>query len=402
MGADIVAIWMGRIILAVLVTVVLVWMLRRVGSTLTQLVGYIEVYLQKRGRGIHFRSVEVLSADAIHRFILSLVGTARVVATVALLYAWLLVVAWSLDASKRVFGVVEQPLLTALSTAGSAIINFIPNLMMLVVIVVLARVSTRVIAILTEAVGEQRLHFDWLPTELAVPTRRLGTILVWGLALVMSAPYLPGSESKAFLGVCIMLGILISLGSTSITSNLLSGLVLTYARTYGKGDWVEIGDVVGDVVNLGPFTTRIRTIKDEEVIIPNAVVQAGSVRNFTRYAAGHGVQIHTEVTAGYDVPWRTMHRVLLEAAAATDGARSSPAPYVLARSLDAFSVRYELYAYCDVPRELHLVEARMCQAILDACAKEGVDISAPHLRRSHEHAKSPPRASIKAPPPSDS
>ncbi|MEO6577181.1 MAG: mechanosensitive ion channel domain-containing protein, partial [Polyangiaceae bacterium] len=254
------------------------------------------------------------------------------------------------------------------------------------------RLSSRVVAILTEAVGEQRLHFDWLPAELAVPTRRLATILVWGTALVMAAPYLPGSDSKAFIGICIMLGILVSLGSTSVTSNLLSGLVLTYARTYSKGDWVEIGDVVGDVVNLGPFTTRIRTIKDEEVIIPNAVVQAGSVRNFTRYAAGHGVQIHTEVTAGYDVPWRTMQRVLLEAAKATEGARSNPAPYVLARALDEHSVRYELYAYCDVPRELHLVEARMLQAILDTCAKEGVDIRAPHLRRAHEHAKAPPLA----------
>ena len=145
MGADIVAIWIGRIILAVIVTVVLVWMLRRVGSTLTQLVGYIENYLKKRGRGINFRSVEVLSADAIHRFILSLVGTARVIATFSLLYAWLLVVAWSLDASRRVFGVVEQPLLTALTTVATAIVGFIPNLMMLVIIVVLARLSTRLI-----------------------------------------------------------------------------------------------------------------------------------------------------------------------------------------------------------------------------------------------------------------
>lgn len=285
MGPDIVAIWMGRILLAVLTTFLLIWMLRRVGDGLTASVEWIEARLERRGRGIAVRSVEVLSADAISGFVRSLVGTMRVLAMLALLYGWLLVVAWALDASHKVFDIVVTPLVTALSTVGYAVLGFIPNLAMLVVIVTLARFASRVVGVLGNAVAERRLVVKWLDPELVTLTRRIATILIWVTALVMVAPYLPGSDSRAFLGITIMLGILVSFGSTSVTSNLLAGLVLVYARAYRVGDRVRIGDVVGDVTFIGVFTMRIRTLDHEEVIVPNALVQSGPIWNYTTSTA---------------------------------------------------------------------------------------------------------------------
>lgn len=287
--ADAVAIWMGRILLALGVTAVWLWVLRRLGSVLRGVARRADGWLQGRGRGIAFRSVELLSVDSIARFERSLLGTTRVIAWVAVTYAWLLAVAGALDASHRVFPVVVRPLIDAVTSAGSALLAFVPNLMMLALIFVAARVVVRAAALITDAVGSGRLELAWLEPELALPTRRIVTMFVWAVALVMAAPYLPGSDSKAFLGVAIMIGILVSLGATSVTSNLLAGLVLTYSRAYRVGDWVTIGDVSGEVVALGALSTRLRMHGGEEAIIPNAVVQSGKVihRGRTRDLAAH-------------------------------------------------------------------------------------------------------------------
>ena len=148
---------------------------------------------------------------------------------------------------------------------------------MLVVIFVSARFSVRAVRILTEAVASGKLTLGWLEPDLAVPTRRILTIAIWALSLVMAAPHLPGSDSKAFLGVAIMLGILLSLGASSVTSNLLAGLMITYSRAYRVGDRVQIGEHAGKVMSVGVLTTRLRSEEGREIVIPNAVVQGATI-----------------------------------------------------------------------------------------------------------------------------
>lgn len=142
---------------------------------------------------------------------------------------------------------------------------------------------------------------------------------------------------------------------------------------------MKIGDTLGDVTALGAFVTHVRTIKDEDVVIPNAVVQSAAIMNFSRYAGETGVQVHTQVTIGYDTPWRTVHRLLVAAAGMVDGIQLHPEAYVLQKSLDDFYVRYELCAFSDRPNELHLVEARLNQAVQDTFFREGVEICSPHF-----------------------
>jgi small-conductance mechanosensitive channel len=276
-AADNVAKWLGLILAAVAATVVWIWFVRSVGRLLRSAVSRIEELLHSRGKGISVRNVEVLSVDTIIGFCRSLIGSARVVIILLVTYVWLLLVAWLLGSNTRVFDVVVRPLITAFSTAATATFEFIPDLAMLVVIFVLARFSVRVVRVLTEAVGHRRLELDWLDPELAVPTRRIATIVIWGLSLVMAAPHLPGSDSKAFLGIAIMLGILLSIGGTSVTSNLLGGLMVTYSRAYRVGDRVIIGEHSGKIISVGALTTRLRTEEGREVIIPNAVVQASTI-----------------------------------------------------------------------------------------------------------------------------
>ncbi|NUN03978.1 MAG: mechanosensitive ion channel family protein [Bryobacteraceae bacterium] len=267
---------------------------------------------------------------------------------------------------------------SALAAIGASLFAFVPNLLSLGVIVGVAWFFTRVVERFAEAVAQGHLKLSWLHADLARPTRRIVTFFIWVVALVMGHPYLPGSESRAFQGVAVVFGVLISLGSSSVVGNALAGLVLTYSRAYRTGDRIRIGDTVGDVVELGPFNTRLRTTKDEEVIVPNAVVMGGSVVNYSRFAHDGGVQISAKVTIGYDAPWRTVHRLLVTAAARTQAILPAPAPYVLQTSLDDFYVSYEVRAYCDRPRELHLVSAELNQNIQDTFFAEGVEICSPH------------------------
>ena len=377
----IVAVWAGRGALALLATFMLGWLLRRIGVRVARTIDYIEDRLEEFEGGVAVHKVQIFSRYSVLRVARIVLGGLRWIAILSCIYLWLLVCAFALDKSHRIAEAILGPLLLGLARIGQGFLGFLPNLLFLVAIVLAARLAMHIVTLFARAIEQGRVEFPWLPRDLAMPSRRLVSIAIWLIALMMAMPYLPGSDSKAFQGVSIVLGVLLSLGSTSVTANLLAGLVLTYSRSYREGDRVKIGDVVGDVTALGAFMTRVRTIKDQEVIIPNSAVQNGLILNYSRYAKETGVQVHTQVTIGYQTPWRTVHRLLITAATYVEGIIIMPEPYVLQRALDDFYVRYELCAFSNLPNELHLVEARLNQSIQDVFFREGVEICSPHYRQ---------------------
>ena len=183
-------------------------------------------------------------------------------------------------------------------------------------------------------------YVDW-----ANPTFQIIRVLMLAFALIIIFPYLPGSDSQIFKGVSVFLGVLFTFGSAGALSNVVSGLVLTYMRAYKIGDRVKIGEVTGDVVEKSLLVTRIKTIKNEIVSIPNSTVMSSHTTNFSAEAAEHGLIIHTTVTIGYDNPWRQIHDLLIKAALATELIEKDPAPFVFQTSLDDFYVSYQINAY---------------------------------------------------------
>lgn len=390
MDPAVVAIWIGRALLATFATVAAWWVLKRSGPWLARLVKHADKRLKARGRGVSLVSVELVSLDTILAMIKAALGTVRYALMFLTAYTWLLVFTWALDESHRVFDAVVQPLVRAFLSLWDAVVDFVPNLAMVVVIAVVGRFATRTLTLLSEAIEEGRIEFPWLDKDLVAPTRRLGVIAVWLVALVMAVPYLPGSESKAFLGVGIALAVIVSLGSTSATANLLGGLVLTYTRAFHVGDRVRIGDAEGEVTGLGAFATRLRTSQNEEVVIPNAVVQSASLVNYSTHSGseGEGVQVSVSVASPYETPWRKVHALLVEAAKHTHGVESEPEPFVIQRALGDSGVAYELRAYTHRAHELELLVGRLHQAVQDAFFKEGVELVAPKLSATRE-ARSP-------------
>ena len=197
---------------------------------------------------------------------------------------------------------------------------------------------------------------------------------------VLIFPFLPGSDSNIFKGVSVFLGILFSLGSSSAIANMVAGLVITYMRPYKIGDRIKLGDISGDVVEKTLLVTRLRTVKNEEITIPNSSILSGNTINYSAYAKSEGLILHTNVTLGYDVPWKDINQALIDAALMTDFVLHDTKPFVLQVSLDDFYVTYQLNVFTKEANKQALIYSLLHQNIQDKCNQMGIEILSPHYR----------------------
>lgn len=255
--------------------------------------------------------------------------------------------------------------------------NAIPGLFTILMVVLLTRLATRVVRAFFAAVHDGRVRIVGLDPEAARPTRQLVIGVLWILALVISYPYIPGSGTEAFRGISVFLGVVLSIGSTGVVNQAMSGLILMYSSSMKPGEYVVCGDVEGTVMQLGMLSTRIRTLHRELVTVPNSVVLMRETTNYSRLAS-NGVPIKTTITLGYDLPWRQVHAILRLAAERTEEIREEPEPRVLQRELSDFYVAYQLIAYVDEPRTRPRVLSELHANILDVCNEYGVQILSPH------------------------
>lgn len=269
-------------------------------------------------------------------------------------------------------------LLATVETLGLGIVNGIPGVFTVLLILLLARFVTKLLALWFNSVEQGRVHVQWIYPETAVPTRRLATALVWMFAIVVAYPYMPGSQTEAFKGVSVFLGLMLTLGSSGIVNHIMSGFMLTYSRALRLGDFVRIGEVEGTVIHLGVLSTKIKTLMREEITVPNAVVVAQTTTDYSRLADTEGVLTPISVTIGYDAPWRQIHALLMMAAERTPGLRREPKPHVFQSGLEDFYVRYTLYVSL-AHQEDRLVTMNALQAnIQDAFNEYGVQIMSPN------------------------
>ena len=269
-------------------------------------------------------------------------------------------------------------LLSTVEHLALGIANGIPGLFTAALIFFMARFLTRLLGIWFGAVERGRITPRWIHPETAVPTRRLLSTLVWVFAAVVAYPYLPGSRTEAFKGVSVFLGLMLTFGSSGLVNQIMSGFMVTYSRSVRVGDFVRMGDVEGTVTHLGILSVRMKTLRNEDVTVPNAVVVSQTTFDFTRFGDTEGVLTPTSVTIGYDAPWRQVQSLLLEAAARTPGLRREPAPVVLQAGLEDFYVKYTLFVSLECqqsrPFTLHALHAN----IQDLFNEYGVQIMSPN------------------------
>jgi small-conductance mechanosensitive channel len=256
--------------------------------------------------------------------------------------------------------------------------NAIPGLFTVALIVLIARFVLRLLGIWFNAIEAGRARVQWLYPETAQTTRRLVTVLLWLFTIVVAYPYLPGSQTDAFKGVSVFLGLMLTFGSSGLVNQIMSGFMVTYSRALRVGDYVRIGDVEGTVVHLGILSTKLKTYRGEETTIPNAVVVSQTTTDYSRFAEKRETFTPTSVTIGYDAPWRQVHALLLQAAERTSGLLHEPRPYVLQEALQDFYVKYTLFVCLERQEQRYVTLNALHAQIQDVFNEYGVQIMSPN------------------------
>jgi small-conductance mechanosensitive channel len=293
---------------------------------------------------------------------------------------------------------LQENLLGVLRRILPELVGTLPRLLVIVVIIALARGVIAILHGFFSGIESGRVQRDWMDVEAARATRRILTIIVWLFAIVMIYPYIPGSESGAFKGMSVFVGVLLSIGSASVVGQFTSGLVLMYSRALKPGEYVRIDEHEGTVESLGFLSTKIRSPKNEELHVPNTVILGTTVKNYSRLAREGGLLVHTSVTIGYATPWRQVHALLIAAANSTPGIGPEPAPFVLQTALSDFYVEYQLNACLANPQERAKILAALHASIQDQFNTHGVQIMSPHYEADKAQPVVVPRERWHAPP----
>lgn len=326
---------------------------------------------------IRVQTFEVISADRLTDTLKWLVRKSRLLVWLVGLYIFIPLILSLFPQTRGLVARYLDYLIAPLYSLFWGLISFIPNLVFITVVILAVRYALKLLRIIFTEINKGKIAFSGFHQDWAQPTFKLLRVLIIVLAVVLVSPYLPGFGSPAFQGISIFFGILLSLGSTAAIANIVAGVALTYMRPFNVGDRGKIADTMGDVMEKTLLITRVRTIKNVEVTIPNSMVLGSHMINLSALAQESGLIIHTAVTIGYDAPWRKVHELLIAAARATHDVLADPAPFVLQISLNDFSITYELNAYTANVKELLQIQSELHQNIQDRFNEAGVEIMSP-------------------------
>jgi small-conductance mechanosensitive channel len=372
-------------------TVVLATVLLVIRGAFRRLDAVAERRLKSRIEALEAQSHQLVQArqlrTAVHGFLKGLYVLVMLVLGYVYLHLVLGLYPWTRPFAARLLAIFLDPL----QTMGMRLLESLPGLAFVAVLVIVTRYALRLTRLYFESVDRGTVTLARFDREWALPTYKIARLLIIAFAAVVAYPYIPGSSSEAFKGVSIFLGVVFSLGSSSVISNLMAGYTMIYRRAFKVGDRISVNELTGDVTETRLMVTHLRTIKNEEIVVPNSTIINGHVINYSTLARTRGLILHTTVGIGYETPWRQVEAMLRLAAERTPGLLKEPAPFVLQKSLGDFAVTYELNAYCDDPHAMARHYTAMHQNILDIFNEHGVQIMTPAYEGDPETPKVVPK-----------
>ena len=367
----------GLVALVILILCVLIYLINRLFRRLTE---FLHLQGSKHVKGIIIKNIKILTAEKELQLILKIKNVIRALVILVTVYLSLPLLFSLFPETRTWTNTLLGWILTPAKATFYGFISFLPNLFSILVIYFVFRYLIKAIKYFVDEIEKGNISLNGFHADWAQPTFNIVKFLLYAFMIVLMFPFLPGSHSTAFRGVSVFIGILLSLGSSSAISNMIAGLVITYMRPFKIGDRIKIGDVTGDVFEKTMLVTRIRTIKNEDITVPNATVLSSSTINYSNNTkpTDKGLILHTTVTIGYDVPWKNMHEALINAALKTALLLKDPKPFVLQTSLDDFYISYQINAYTKAANSQATIYSDLHQNIQDCCNEAGIEIMSPH------------------------
>ena len=347
---------------------------------------------------VQIQGFRILRAQQIWGLLTSLIrfvwGALVLVAFYLYLSSVLVLFPWTRRLANQLVWLLVEPL----RTLGLDFIGIVPDLVFLLVLYYITRYVLKLVKLYFQSVADGSVVWHGFDRDWALPTYRLVRLFLIAFAVIIAYPYIPGSDSEAFKGVSLFIGVVFSLGSSSIIGHIIAGYSMTYRRAFKVGDRVKIGEYTGDVEQVRTLVTYLRTLKNELVAIPNSKIIDGEVVNYSTMSGTAGLILHTTVGIGYETPWRQVEAMLLEAAARTPELLREPTPFILQKQLGDFCVVYELNAYCAAAHAMNRIYTELHRNILDIFNEYGVQIMTPAYEGDTEQPKVVPPEQWYAPP----
>jgi small-conductance mechanosensitive channel len=325
------------------------------------------------------KNLKILTAKQIVDIILILIRVAKYLVTAFQLFITVPII-FSLypateELASTIFGYILNPLKNILFDA----VSYIPNIITIIIILLITKYILRGMKFFAKQIENGKLTLPGFYADWARPTFNLLRFLLYAFTIAIIYPHLPGSESRIFQGVSVFVGIVVSLGSSSAISNLVAGLVITYMRPFKIGDRIKLKDITGFVIEKSPFVIRLRNIRNEFITFPNITVLNSDIINYNTSGEEEGLILHAKITMGYDIPWRDVYDVLINAALKTPFVEENPKPFVLQTGLDDFYANYEINVHTKEIEKVMLIYSLLYQNIQDEFKKAGISICTPHF-----------------------
>jgi small-conductance mechanosensitive channel len=349
---------------------VFMWLIRLINSSLQN-------RLKSSVDSLENKSYKLISSNQLWKVFNILFRAIKIIVLVVIFGAFIQYILglfpWTNNIAVSIFKIFLNPI----KIIWNGFITYLPSLIFLIIIGFITRYVLKLIRLLFRGVAQGAIVIKNFYPDWAMPTFKILRIFIIAFAVIIAYPYIPGSGSTAFKGVSIFLGVLASLGSSSFVGNVIAGYSMTYRRAFKIGDLIEVDIHLGFVEEQKLMVTRLRSVKNEEIVIPNSLLMNSHIINFSELADKNGLILHTTVGIGYETPWRQVDAMLKLAADRTEGFLKDPPPFVLKKSLGDFAVNYEINAYCkDVDRFLEYYTV-LHQNILDIFNENNVQIMTP-------------------------
>jgi len=355
----------------------------------------LDAFVERRFRrgieGLQAQSHQIIQAGLVWKSVHGLLQGLHVLALLLTVYLYanfvLGLYPWTRPLAGSLLGIFIDPL----HTMGTGLLGALPGLVFVAILAIVTRYLLRLLRLFFAGVEHGTIAVTNFEREWALPTYKIVRLFVIVFALVLAYPHIPGSQSEAFKGLTLLLGVVFSLGSTSFIANLIAGYSVIYRRAFKVGDRIGVNEIIGDVTEIRLMVTHLHTIKNEEITVPNSLIIGSHVVNYSRLADSHGLILHTIVGIGYETPWRQVEAMLHLAAERTPGLLKNSPPFVIQKALGDFAVTYELNVFCDDPHNMELIYTALHQNILDVFNEYGVQIMTPAYRSDPAQPKLVPK-----------
>jgi small-conductance mechanosensitive channel len=363
--------------LSIIATVILLLSIAFISKIAGSVSSKIDTWKGTRIKGIKIQEAELIGAHTMSDIFARIINFTQVAIYILLVGVYVVHVLNFFPRTKGLSAALTANATAPLILAFDKALEYLPSMFTIVLIALATYAIISFARFFFDSLRDQTIRFADFDPDWAEPSYKLARFVIIAFALMVALPYLPGWESPAFKQVGLVLGVLVSLGSSGVVSNVMAGAVLTYTNAFKMGDRITIGECTGDVVQKSLFVTKVKTVKNEVVSVPNAQILSSNVINFSTMARKGELIVHTIVTIGYEEPYEKIDKILLEAAARCSGVLKEPAPFVLQTTLDDYYVSYEVNAFTNQANNLQQVYSELHKHIQDTFNEAKVEIMSP-------------------------